>query len=358
MNESRQAPAVTLLIPTMNRPEFVARLLRYYASVGFTGRISIGDSSGPQGVSAAREAVTSVGDTLDVEYAEYPGLGLGDCWKRMIDRLTTPYAAYLADDDFLVPAAVDRCVRFLAGHPDYSAAHGAGVGVTLDTNGLFGNVVVCDYYEQTVSEAESASERLRRHLERYTVTLFAVHRAETWRAMFSDVQLIKDMSFGGELLPCCLSVVYGKVKELDGLYVVRQSHGRRYEQPTMFDWIATPAWFAGYEVTREVLARELAVQERLPVEATRKIVQEGFRYYVGRGMGLRSQWTNGSALVSVARTLWHTWQRMQPKPHSEFALDALLKPSSPYHADFVPVYQSLTTPPPGEEERRRSHAHE
>src|SRR5215475_14174464 len=96
--------AVTLLIPTMNRPEFVARLLRYYASVGFTGRISIGDSSGPEGVKAARDAVAMFGGTLNVEYAEYPGLGLGDCWKQMIDRLVTPYAAYLADDDFLVPA--------------------------------------------------------------------------------------------------------------------------------------------------------------------------------------------------------------------------------------------------------------
>ena len=130
--------------------------------------------------------------------------------------------------------------------------------------------------------------------------------AETWRAMFKDVHLIKDMSFGGELLPCCLSVVYGKVKELDGLYVVRQSHGRRYEQPTMFDWMATPAWFAGYEVTRDVLARELAAQDGISVEAARKIVQEGFRYYVGRGMGLRSQWANGGAQVSDARTLSHT----------------------------------------------------
>jgi glycosyltransferase domain-containing protein len=338
--------AVTLLIPTMNRPEFVERLLRYYASVGFTGRISIGDSSGPDGVRAAREAVKLVGGALDVDYVEYPGLGLGDCWKQMIDRLVTPYAAYLADDDFLVPAAVDRCVRFLAEHRDYAAAHGAGLGVTLDTNGLSGNVVVCDYYEQTVSEADLASERLRQHLERYTVTLFAVHRAGTWRAMFKDVHLIKDMSFGAELLPCCLSVVFGKVKELDGLYVVRQSHGRRYEQPTMFDWIATPAWFEGYEVTREALARALAEQQAISLEAARKLVQEGFRYYVGRGMGLRSQWANGGALVGVARTLWHTWRRLQPNPRSAFTLDELMRPSSPYHADFMPVYRSLTTPPP------------
>jgi glycosyltransferase domain-containing protein len=354
----RQNLAVTLLIPTMNRPEFVARLLRYYASVGYKGRVSIGDSSGPEGVSAALAAVKSVAGALDVDYAEYPGLGLADCWKAMIDRLTTPYAAYLADDDFLVPAAVEQCAQFLSERPDYAAAHGAGLGVTLDTNGLFGNVVVCDYYEQTVSEAAQPSERLRQHLERYTVTLFAVHRAETWRAMFKDVHRIKDMSFGAELLPCCLSVVYGKIKEIEGLYCVRQSHGRRYEQPTMFDWIATPGWFEGYEATREVLARELVAHEDITIEAARKVVQEGFRYYVGRGMGLRSQWANGGTAIRVARTLWHTWQRLQPKPRSEFTLEALMSPSSPYHSDFAPVYRSLTTPPPDGGEERRSHAHE
>jgi glycosyltransferase domain-containing protein len=349
-------PAVTLLIPTMNRPEFVARLLRYYASVRFTGRISIGDSSGPEGVAAAREAVESFRGVLDVEYAEYRGLGLADCWKQMIDRLTTPYAAYLADDDFLVPAAVEKCAQFLSEHPDYAAAHGAGLGVTLDTNGLFGKVVVCDYYEQTVSEAAHASERLRQHLEHYTVTLFAVHRAETWRAMFTDVHRIKDMSFGAELLPCCLSVVYGKVKEIEGLYCVRQSHGRRYEQPTMFDWIATPAWFEGYEVTRDVLARELVAHEDITLEAARKIVQEGFRYYVGRGMGLRSQWANGGTAIRMARTLWHAWQRLQPTPHSEFTLEALTSPTSPHYPAFAPIYQSLTTPPPESGVVRRASA--
>jgi glycosyltransferase domain-containing protein len=356
MSGVSQPFAVTLLIPTMNRPEFVARLLRYYASVRFPGRISIGDSSAPEGITAAREAVESFRGVLDVEYAEYPGLGLADCWKQMIDRLTTPYAAYLADDDFLVPESVDRCARFLAEHPDYAAAHGAGLGVTLDTNGLFGKVVVCDYYEQTVSEAERASERLRQHLERYTVTLFAVHRAETWRAMFSDVHRVQDMSFGAELLPCCLSVVYGKVKEIAGLYCVRQSHGRRYEQPTMFDWIATPGWFEGYEVTREVLARELVAHEDISLESARRLVQEGFRYYVGRGMGLRSQWANGGTAIRAARTLWHTWQRLQPKPRSEFTLEALVSPSSPHHAAFTPIYQSLTTPPPESDAARRAHA--
>jgi glycosyltransferase domain-containing protein len=345
MTAQSQDLRVTLLIPTLNRPEFVIRLLRYYAEVGFTGRIAVGDSSDAAGVRLTRAEVERLKGALDIDYVELPGLGLADSWKHLIDRLSTPYAAYLADDDFLVPTSLDKCARFLAEHTDYAAAHGAGLGVTLDTNGLFGKVMLCDYYAQTVSEADLASERLRQHLERYSVTLFAVHRTETWRAMFEDVHLIPDMSFGAELLPCCLSVVHGKVKELDGLYVVRQSHARRYEQPTMFDWIATPNWFASYQVTLDSLARALVAQESISLEAARKIVQEGFRRYVGAGMGLPSRWASAGPAVAIARKLWHTWQALQPTPHAEFALQALLSPASPYHVDFMPVYQSLVTAP-------------
>lgn len=344
MSEERRDLRVTLLLPTLNRPDFVLRLLRYYASVQFQGRIIIGDSSLPAHVDRTRRALEQFSTTLDVDYEAFPGLGLADCWKQLIDRTTTAYAAYLADDDFLVPRSLDSCARFLAEHPDYAAAHGAGLGITLDSHGLYGQVAQCDYYAQTVSEAERPSERLGAHLEHYSVSLFAVHRTETWRLMFKDVHLIPDMSFGAELLPCCLSVVHGKVKELPGLSVVRQTHDRRYNQPTMFDWIASSQWFPSYQVTLDSLAQALVVEEDLAPDAARRIVQEGFRRYVGGGIGLPSRWTNGGPAVAIARKLWHAWRAMQPVPHAEFTLSELLKPSSPHHADFMPVYHSLITP--------------
>jgi glycosyltransferase domain-containing protein len=345
VSEAPRDPRVTLLLPTMNRPDFVLRLLRYYAGIRFQGRIIIGDSSLPVHVEETRRGLTPFVNTLDIDYEAFPGLGLADCWKQLIDRTTTSYAAYLADDDFLVPRSLDACARFLDEHPDYAAAHGAGLGITLDSHGLHGQVVQCDYYRQTISEADRPSERLSAHLDHYTVTLFAVHRTETWRLMFKDVHAIPDMSFGAELLPCCLSVVYGKVKELPGLYVVRQTHDRRYNQPTMFDWIASDQWFPSYQATLNSLANALVSREGIGIDDARRLVHDGFRRYVGGGMGLPSRWTNGGPAVAVARKLWHAWRAMQPLPHSEFQLSELLKSSSPYHADFMPVYQSLIAPP-------------
>lgn len=343
MTPPGRAPGVTLLLPTKNRPEFVVRLLEYYADVGFDDRILIGDSSGPEGVAHVREAARRLAARIDVEHVPCPALGLAESWRELIHRVSTPYAAYLADDDFLVPRSLSQCARFLDTHPEYVAAHGAGVVVELDSNALTGNVVWCGYYDQTVSEADSGGERLRAHLSRYTVSLFSVHRADAWRAMFERVHLAPDMSFGAELLPSCLSVVLGKVKALDGLSVVRQSHDKRYHQPTMFDWVASPGWYPSYAATLEALADAVAHQDGLAPAEAKSLVHESFRYYVGRGMGLPSTYRNAGGMVAVARTLWHAWTALRPDPHRRFSLQALLSPSSPYHADFQPIYRTLVS---------------
>ena len=344
---------MTLLVPTMNRPEFVARLLRYYAGQGFTGRIAIGDSSRPEHAERTREAIRGFEHVLDITHVEAVGLTIGPCLKRLVELATTPYAAVVPDDDYIVPAALDRCTSFLADHPDYVAAHGAGVGVTLDTNGLHGRVTVCAAYPQPVVEAESPSERLRDHLAQYRVTMFSVHRIESWRTMLRDVDPLEDMSFSAEILPCCLSVVLGKVKALDGLYVVRQSHGGRLQLPTMFDWVATPVWYPSYRATLECLAQALVEREGLSIEAARAVVKEGFREYIGLGLGLRRSRGEGAWVLAVARRAWQMAQAVRPKPDAQWSLSALLNPASPHHADFLPIYTSLVTPP-GESDSDRS----
>ena len=336
---------VTLMVPTMNRPEFVIRMLRHYRRLGFKGRIAIGDSSKPELVERTRRAIPDLGGALDVVHLEMPGLGLAACLQQLANRLDTPYATILPDDDFVVPGSLERCIQFLEQHPDYVAAHGAGLTVTLDSNGLYGNVVFCAPYPQPVSEADRASDRLRDHLGRYQVSLFSVHRAASWRLMMGDVHRMEDVSFAAELLPCCLSVVLGKVKELEGLYVVRQSHNLRLELPTMFDWIATRVWFPSYEVTVGCLAEALAQQDGIALDQAVGVVKQGFREYIGFGLGLRRPWDTQGWMLGVARRAWRLVQMAKPKHDAQWSLPALLSASSPHHGDFMPIYQALVTPP-------------
>jgi glycosyltransferase domain-containing protein len=365
----------------MNRSEFLIRLLRYYRDLNFQGCICIGDSSDTSHVERTKEAIKALQGKLNIIYREYPTFNQRESMEQLLDIVPTPYAASIGDDDFLVPSSLEQCVRFLDSHLDYSAAHGVGGLITLDSNGAHGRIEGASYYRQPVIEAESASLRLANHLSNYSVTAFSVHRIETYRAMYRAASLPADKFFGGELLPLCLSVVHGKVKEVDCLYLVRQVYNPRYPllegrernasessvplnvsattYPDIFGWMTSLDWLPSYEVFRDYLAEELARQDGISVDAAQEVVKQAFWSYLANG--LINKWKgryaqNGSGPRSHARAtarripaLRWTWRNVRsffPGEDNRMSLQALLRPSSPYHSDFMPVYRAVTTPTP------------
>ena len=92
---------MTRCVPTKNRSEFLGRLLRYYASMRFPHGIVIGDSSDPEQARDNQEHVARLKGILPIEYRHYPGCSSCECLERLTEFVTTPYCAYVADDDFL-----------------------------------------------------------------------------------------------------------------------------------------------------------------------------------------------------------------------------------------------------------------
>ena len=349
---------VSLLIPTMNRSDFLIRLLRYYRDLGFQGCICIGDSSEPEHVERTKRVIKALQDEINIVYQEYPDLSDPVCLQQLLDFVPTPYAAYVADDDFLVPSALERCARFLHSHPDYSAAHGVAAVFSLQSSGAHGQIMGADRYRQPVIEAGSASQRLVDHLGDYSVAKFSVHPIEAWEAEHRNISLITDTSFAGELLPGCLSVIQGKVKELDCLYLVRQDHTRRYLLPGVIDWITSPDWLPSYQIFRDRLAEELAQQDKISIEDAQNVVKQAFGSYLAKGLGKQLEARNaqnGSGLRSrsrgVARSIpgitwaWHNFRSFLPGDNNKKSFPALMRRSSPYHADFMPIYRAITSHP-------------
>jgi glycosyltransferase domain-containing protein len=337
----------------MNRSNFLIRLLRYYKEIGFEGCICIGDSSSAEHVERTKKVIETLRGKLNIIYQEYPDLNDAICLKRLLDFVSTPYAAFVADDDFLVPDALNQCVKFLGEHPDYAAAHGMGITITLNSKGLYGQIIQCGHYRQPVIEAKSASQRLDDHLGHYSVTLFSVHRIESWRAMYRDVHLLRDRGFGGELFPCCKSVILGKSKELDCLYLVRQMHTQRNLLPDTYDWITSSEWYSSYLVFRDSLAETLALQDNISLEKAEKAVKQAFWSYLAMGVSYQpdfrrdfyNRYRQVAGIIPGARRIWQLLRSLRSKQHFKLSLRELLKSSSPYHADFMPVYKALTTPP-------------
>ncbi|MBI4278966.1 MAG: TIGR00180 family glycosyltransferase [Armatimonadetes bacterium] len=349
---------MTLLVPTRNRPGFVTRLLHYYAGLGFRGHIAVGDSSDPEPAEQTRAAVAMLRDRLNLSYREYPGNNNAKVMQDLLQWVSTPYAALLPDDDFLVPRGLDRCAEFLERNPAYSAAHGLGVTFVLEPDGPHGRLRHVGRYWQRPVEGSSGAQRLLDHLGNYSVTLFSVHRTEDMRLMYREVTAVHDVAFATELLPCCLSVIRGRIGELDCLYLARQIHAEQYRHLDLFDWIASPQWHTSYAVFRDRLAEALAQQDGIGIEEAQETVKQAVWSYLARM--LTAKWQARYApppgqpiarlrgvlrRIPAMRAAWHSLRALVAGSGAEVSLETLLRPSSRYHADFLPICRAAAVPP-------------
>jgi len=250
------ASKVSVIIPTLNRPDFLLRTLRYYADAKFSGRILVGDSSGPEHVARVRAFLRDV-PSLDVTYAECPGLNDRNTLLELANRVETPYAVFQGDDDVFLPGALAQCVECLDGKPEFASARGRAWLFTVDANGAYGRLGLGGPYRLPAPTAETPLARLQQLLGHYAVTLFSVHRSAVWRAMWRDVDRIRDRAFGAEILPCTRSAVYGRCATLEVAYLLRQVHPARYHLPGKTEWRGSPGWDADFAFVCSALADEV-----------------------------------------------------------------------------------------------------
>jgi glycosyltransferase domain-containing protein len=330
---------ISLLVPTMNRSPFLERLLGYYAATGFTGTILIGDSSDDAHFAATRALIARLSGKLQVVHQRYPGLNNAQCIHLMLKLATTPYAAFIADDDFLVPASLDRCVQFLAANPDYSAAHGVGISLVLDRSGPWGRPVVTGYYAQAAIGSDTALSRLEEFEEDPQSVLFCVHRTDTWREMYAEVTHIRDIAISTEILPCYVSVALGKVKALAGLHLVRQLHDQQYiyrEAPIV--WMTRPEWQPAFETFCRVVAATISHTDGIDPKEAHTFVEAHYRRRLVSI--LASSMPEEGVVRRVANRIAGAVRRRVNERGTQ--LHALLRTTSHYYSDFAEIYRAVT----------------
>ncbi|MFH1581703.1 MAG: TIGR00180 family glycosyltransferase [Pseudomonadota bacterium] len=351
---------ITIVIPTMNRSDFLIRLLNYYADTGYKHWISIGDSSDVFHLNATKQAIKGLAGELKIVYREFPGVPEPKCTSQLIQEVKTPHVAFVADDDFLVPSALDECVEFLKDHPDYSVALGKAMIFNLGCSGPFGNISGVGPYALSSIEAASGRERLLYHLRNYSNPNFGVHRTEEFQRAYSRVPALPDKSFT-EILPNCMSSVQGKIMQLDCFYLVRQGHDQRYLLPDLFDWVTSTNWLPSYQTLSDCLTEELVKIDGIEAGEARDVVKQAFWSYLGKGLankfyGRYGQRLFGNSSVNFSRTknvvkripavakvLMPAWCLLRSRINpSGVSLPVLLNTASPYHADFMPVYRAVT----------------
>lgn len=377
---------ISLVIPTYNRPQFLRRLLWYYRELRFPFTIVVADSSPTPASDVNRELVASLQNVLTVQYRLYPS-DIHICTKipQALDGIDTKYAAICGDDDYIIPKTMKQCVCFLDANPDYSLAHGHAAAFSVLSDHHSHHNLQTVTYPQCNIEVSDPQQRLHNHLLEWDATWYSVHRRlDLIRNMQSACGHTIDNRFA-ELLPSCLSLIQGKARRLDNLYLVRQSlpnsMGRQMDKEALWSDLMTFDDFSQrYVAFRNCLATELSNTSGIPLAEAQEVTNYAFWGFLKTQMDelplLR--------LSSSEQTILRAWQILQLLPSAfrsallerqlvammrspresfrklrreraaetkskrdDISLGRLLDPQSPFHADFLPIYQNVMRYPYG-----------
>lgn len=366
---------ISLLIPTMNRSEFVIRLLKYYDQLKFKHGILIGDSSNIEEFERTSKTVKELDGRLNVKHYYYPNLNNYAVTSQLIQKVQTPYASFLPDDDFYVPEAIEKCMSFLNDHPEYSCAWGKSVIFTLKDKGAHGRFNALGVSNSNTAysvEDDKAKERLFFHIKKYTSVFVGVCRTEMFKKALRNVWEMgklaetKDIKWWtveqfGEIVTSFSLVVQGKIKTIDCLYWIRQAHDRRYLFPDIFDWITSPNWFVCYEMIARQIKEDIIAKDNLSLPEAEMVWKKGFWMYLRRGIYRKYHgryvlpWTIRSRIKKKlkqagvlydifisARNNWRVILSKVTAAKKKISLQTILNPSSPDYEYFLPVYKLVT----------------
>jgi len=344
---------ITLLIPTKNRTAFLNKTLRYYADNNFGGLLFIGDSSDSGHIEKLKDMVQNLKGRVNIEYKWYPQeLNFTQCMNQMLQDVASPYASFIGDDDFLVPAAIKKCVEFLNSNAEYIGAHGVGARILVEKQGPHLKVNAISDYRLPPREEETASARLLKHMGNMSNVLFSVYRTPILQKMFLNIE-IPDHSIAGDLLPGCLAVVSGKIKKLDCFNMVHLIHkGQNQAYRDIFDWLTGPQWFPSYQMSRQILSDELSKTDNIDIDKAYPVVKKAFWSYLKYKLNNHYKTVYGSTelkqrlkgrIPALKKILDMGWKiKYKIAPANAVNAHELLNPRSRYYSDFMPIYLAVT----------------
>lgn len=270
--------------------------------------------------------------------------------QALVNSVSEKYCAYCGDDDFLVMKGITQAIDFLEKNSDYSTAHGEALMFSVKDDLVYGEIASCGPYRLKEQEENSGQERLKQFLSNYWVPQFSIHRTEEFVKAFEPFTDLTDRAFT-EILCNSFSIVQGKSKKFDSLYLVRTVHNQRNLMLGNFSWIISKEWNPSYQVFHDSLVKLLCEQDKVDRETASQCVQEAFNDYltrafkkssrtdeVSRRSRIKERLNQDSGLYKLLYKMKNLYTRQTVKE----SLPALLSPGSLYYADFKPLVDVVT----------------
>lgn len=347
-------PKVAIVIPSLDRQDLWLRQVTHYAGVGCREAVYVGDSTERSPIEDIDQQIGSLQQRVRFIYRQLPGLDDSQAISAMAHVALEPYTAFCGDDDFFVPAALEQCAAFLDEHPDYSGAHGVAAYCSTTSGNGYGELAWSSHYRLPSLELPTATQRLTAFLGANFETIFSVRRTNEFQEDIDATLPMGDKGFR-DLTVCCLPIIRGKVKRLKQFYLLRMVHQRQYLINGVFEWVTGPEWNSSYKIFMDYVSEALAKKDGVSVDEARSTLKHAFQSYLARIFGQTKVPRSGNVIPSPYARLRAMVKRVPGSRRSRdflrskgasdtsmLTLPALLRRSSPYHADFMPIYRTIT----------------
>jgi glycosyltransferase domain-containing protein len=277
--------AFSLVIPTYEGTPFLRRCLEHLKSVQYPGHVVLADDSSGR----HREFVESCAaryPELRIDLHPYAhGTRFFDKLCHSLDRIRARFVMLCGQDDFVVPAAVERVLQALDADAGLACARGR-VGrfrIRRKEDAASADKVAIEFLQHPMRAYREprAVDRVLAHIRAYSSTLYSVHRRPHLLESFRRTEAATKNVIFMQYLSSCITAAQGRIECLDVLFLARQAHAASWAARLSHEsehWpllVASPKFSAYYQEFRGALL-ELLRDEPDAGEGLRDRIDEAF----------------------------------------------------------------------------------
>lgn len=289
---------VAIIIPTMNRPDFMLRHFKFYELTKSPHPLYISDSSNEENAEKVKEGIEQF-KKLDITY-QWVSPGKDNIYS-LLPLIREKYCIHVGDDDLIIPKTISECADFLENHPDYAACSGRQVNIRFrkeDYNMPYGIIERQTRPLGRSLEEEDMLMRVKNFWSDSTFINFSVRRVEEVEKPMRNIT--KHFSLLEHLLDFLLAsilAVSGKLKVLDKLGYVMQISDLRYnfDHSLTVNFLVSPDFNEKWKICESGFS-EIIRKKDASKEESIKIVRWIFALYLTR------QLANETMSLPVDRT--------------------------------------------------------
>jgi glycosyltransferase domain-containing protein len=214
---------ITIYLPTINRPQYLERCLNFLSLYNERLNILIFDSSNIGSKNLNLDIITKY-KFLNLNYIHENDIyikfeTMGQvCLYILNNYITTEFITFCGDDDFLFIHNLIPHMNFLIGNPDYIVCHGNIIMFKEENSELVYTGTSCSMD----LPQEDKLERFIWYCFNRSSIQYGVIRTKDFLKVHKYCNDIKHKWLSSEVLPTILTVLYGKIKNLETISVLQE----------------------------------------------------------------------------------------------------------------------------------------